>query len=844
MAELPIQSVIPDIRLALAAGHELVLEAPPGAGKTTGVPLALLDEPWLRDQRIVMLEPRRIAAKSAAIRMADMLGERVGHTVGYRMRMETMVSQTTRIEVITEGVLTRMLQDDPSLEGIGLLIFDEFHERSLDADLGLALTLESRKLFADLRDTPLKLLLMSATLDGNRVSELLGAAPILRSLGRQFPVALRYGSAYRPSQDLIDRVCQTVTQALDENSGSILVFLPGQAEIRRCVSRLADVCASESVLLTPLYGDLSLADQRRAIAPAADGVRKVVLATSIAESSLTIDGITVVIDCGLSRVPTFDPRTGMSRLDTRRLSRASAEQRAGRAGRLSEGVCYRLWSESQNNELLAFSEPEITQADLASLCLQLQRWGISDTAELCWMDVPPAAAFQQAVDLLLKLGALVQKGDSVAMTSHGEAMASLPVHPRLGHMLLKGRELGHANLACELAALLSDRDIGPKGDADIQVRLGLLRGSLPAERKSSGLIARLKKQQHQFLRILAQSMVSEAKIPEVGVDAGLLLAFAYPDRVAKQRRERGCDYVLSNGRAAMLQESDGLNAAEYLVAASLGGKAGSRSDTIYLAAALPASHFEYVLAPMVDTKFHADWSEAKGRFIAERRRTLGAIILRTEVLTAVAEKEKHAALLGFVRRRGLDILEWSQAVLQWRARVSLVKSLNCAPGDWPDVSDEGLLAQLDEWLSPYLAGVNSLQDIKRLDMARILAVLLDWPQQQALNVLAPESFRVPSGSAKKIDYCQSPPVLAVKLQEMFGCHDTPRIANGQQPLTVHLLSPARRPLQVTQDLAGFWRGSYQDVKKEMKGRYPKHPWPDDPTTAAATARLKPKPPSK
>jgi ATP-dependent helicase HrpB len=844
MAELPIQSVIPDIRLALAAGHELVLEAPPGAGKTTGVPLALLDEPWLRDQRIVMLEPRRIAAKSAAIRMADMLGERVGHTVGYRMRMETVVSQTTRIEVVTEGVLTRMLQDDPSLEGIGLLIFDEFHERSLDADLGLALTLESRKLFADLRDTPLKLLLMSATLDGNRVSELLGAAPILRSLGRQFPVALRYGSAYRPSQDLIDRVCQTVTQALDENSGSILVFLPGQAEIRRCVSRLADVCASESVLLTPLYGDLSLADQRRAIAPAADGVRKVVLATSIAESSLTIDGITVVIDCGLSRVPTFDPRTGMSRLDTRRLSRASAEQRAGRAGRLSEGVCYRLWSESQNNELLAFSEPEITQADLASLCLQLQRWGISDTAELCWMDVPPAAAFQQAVDLLLKLGALVQKGETVAMTPHGEAMASLPVHPRLGHMLLKGRELGHANLACELATLLSDRDIGPKGDADIQLRLAIMHGSLPAGRKSGALIARLKKQQQQFLRILARSAFSEAKIPAVGVDAGLLLAFAYPDRVAKQRRERGSDYVLSNGRAAILQESDGLNASEYLVTASLGGKAGNRSDTIYLAAALSASHFEDVLAPMVDTKFHAEWSEAKGRFIAERRRTLGAIVLQTEVLTTVADEEKRAALLDFIRRRGLEVLEWSQAVLQWRARVSLVKSLNCAPGHWPDVSDEGLLAQLEEWLSPYLAGVNSLQDIKRLDMASILAALLDWPQQQALNTLAPESFRVPSGSAKKIDYCQSPPVLAVKLQEMFGCHDTPRIANGRQSLTVHLLSPARRPLQVTQDLAGFWRGSYQDVKKEMKGRYPKHPWPDDPTTAVATARLKPKPPSK
>lgn len=844
MAELPIQSVISEICSALASGHELVLEAPPGAGKTTGVPLALLAEPWLAGQRIVMLEPRRIAAKSAAERMAELLGERVGHTVGYRMRMETVVSKATRIEVITEGVLTRMLQDDPSLDGIGLLIFDEFHERSLDADLGLALTLESRKLFGELRDTPLKLLIMSATLDGDRVSALLDGAPVLRSLGRQYPVAIHYGESYRPSQHLIERVCQTVRQALDENTGSVLVFLPGQAEIRRCLNILSDTCSSASVILAPLYGDLSLADQRRAIAPTASGIRKVVLATSIAESSLTIDGVTVVIDCGLSRVPAFDPRTGMSRLDTRRLSRASAEQRAGRAGRLSEGVCYRLWSESQNNELLAFSEPEISQADLASLCLQLQRWGIHDAADLRWMDMPPAAAFQQALDLLLKLGALAPKGTRLTMTPHGEAMATLPVHPRLAHMLLKGRELGHAKLACELAAILSDRDVGPNGDADIQLRLALLRGNVRADRKLTGLITRLHKLQQQYLRLLSRSTVSEATSPDGSVDAGLLLAFAYPDRIAKQRRERGSDYVLSNGRAAMLQESDGLNAAAYLVAAALGGKAGNSSDTIYLAAALPATHFDNALIDMIETNCSAEWSEVKGRFVAERRRTVGGILLSSEVLSSVPENEKREALLAFVRRRGLSVLEWPDTVLQWRARVSLLTQLHCEPGNWPDVSDDGLLVQLDTWLSPYLAGVNSLQDIKRLDLSRILSALLDWPQQQALNTLAPESFTVPSGSAKKIDYCQSPPVLAVKLQEMFGCQDTPRVANGMQPLTVHLLSPARRPLQVTQDLAGFWRGSYQDVKKEMKGRYPKHPWPDDPTTAAATARLKPKLPQK
>ncbi|CAA0093141.1 ATP-dependent helicase HrpB [Zhongshania aliphaticivorans] len=841
MADLPIQSVIPDIRSALTEGNELVLEAPPGAGKTTWVPLALLRESWLENQRIVMLEPRRIAAKSAAERMAELLGERVGLTVGYRMRMETVVSHVTRIEVITEGILTRMLQDDPSLDGIGLLIFDEFHERSLDADLGLALTLESRNLFGDLRNTPLKLLLMSATLDGSRVSELLDGAPVVRSLGRQFPVEIRYGEAYRPNQFLIDRVCGTVRQAIEENSGSILVFLPGQAEIRRCLTKLSAEHSSESVIFAPLYGDLSLTEQRRAIAPTDSGVRKVVLATSIAESSLTIDGISVVVDCGLSRVPSFDPRTGMSRLDTRRLSRASADQRAGRAGRLSEGVCYRLWSEAQNNELLAFSEPEIAQADLASLCLQILRWGIDDAAKLRWMDPPPAAAFQQAVDLLLKLGAVTKVNGLVNITAHGEAMAGLPVHPRLAHMLLKGQALASGALASELAAILSERSFGPKDNADIQLRLAMMRGEFHVDRQSQGLVARLKKQQQQFLRLLSKHAAQGKTTVELDVDAGVLLAFAYPDRIAKQRRERSSDYVLSNGRAASLQMADGLNYSPYLVAAALGGVAGNRSDSIYLAAALDSRHFEGALADMVTTQSYAEWDEAKGRFIAERRHTLGALVLKSETLRDASADEKRTALLDFVCRRGLGVLDWSDGVLQWRARVSLLGCLDCEPGHWPDVSDEGLLAGLDTWLSPYLDGVNSLQGIKRLDLSRILASLLDWPQQQALNSLAPESFIVPSGSAKKIDYCQSPPVLAVKLQEMFGCQDTPNIANGKQPLTVHLLSPARRPLQVTQDLAGFWRGSYQDVKKEMKGRYPKHPWPDDPTTAVATARLKPKP---
>jgi ATP-dependent helicase HrpB len=838
MTDLPIVDVLEDIRTTLRQGDELVLEAPPGAGKTTQVPLALLAEPWLQGQRILLLEPRRIAARAAAERMAELLGEKPGETVGYRMRMDSCISQKTRIEVITEGVLIRLLQDDPSLCGIGLVIFDEFHERSLDADLGLALCLEGRKLFSDLRQQPLKILLMSATLDGSRIAELVNKAPIISSAGRQYPVTLRYGDSFRFDQDIVERVSQTVCDALAQETGSILVFLPGQAEIRRCATQLHRL-VDKRVVLAPLYGDLSLADQRLAIAPMADGRRKVVLATSIAESSLTIEGIRVVVDSGLARQSAFDPRTAMSRLQTRRLSRSSATQRAGRAGRLGEGVCYRLWSESQQAELAAHSEAEINQAELSSLMLQLYCWGVDDPADLSWLDIPPRAACKQAVDLLLLLGALHQEGERRMVTAHGKAMAALPLHPRLAHMLLKGRALGWSELACDIAALLADRDIGPRGSADIVLRLALLNGQRAADRQQQGLLMRLKKQRQQFSRLLAASAAVAGKV-QITADPAVLLAFAYPDRIARQRRQHGRDYVLSNGRAASLFEGDGMSANLYLVIAEMGGKVGERSDTIYLAAALNPEHFNQLLSSLVVEQNSAEWDDGKGRFIAERRRSVGTLVVERQPIHKPPQDLKNSAIVALIRRRGLLLLNCSEALQQWRARVELLRQLDCAPGAWPDLSDEALLATLDAWLSPYLNSTNSLSGLKSLDLQDILSAGLDWSQRQTLDSLAPSHFKVPSGSTIKIDYCQPVPVLAVKLQEMFGCATNPMIAGGRQPLLLHLLSPARRPLQVTQDLAGFWQGSYHDVKKEMKGRYPKHPWPEDPTTAQATARLKPR----
>lgn len=862
----------------------MVLEAPPGAGKTTLAPLAILEaaqNTWLAGQKILMLEPRRLAAKGAAERMAQLLNESVGQTVGYRVRLDSKVSAATRIEVITEGILTRMLQSDPSLESVGLVIFDEFHERSLDGDLGLALCLQGREMFReDDSETPLKLLVMSATLDGASISALLDDAPVVRSEGRQYPVDIIYGEPSRLGENPCPAVANTVLQALREQEGSVLVFLPGQGEIRQVHERLEYALTElhgdtgPAIELCPLYGDLSLDQQRKAIAPMEKGKRKVVLATAIAESSLTIEGIRVVVDAGLSREPIFDPPTGMTRLHTKRLSAASSVQRAGRAGRLEPGVCYRLWSESQQQQLQAFTAPEIEQADLAPLALQLLCWGVSDPAELQWLNPPAKAPYQQALDLLQQLGAVaasdgtsgdvglgVVTADSYQLTAHGEAMASLPCHPRLAHLLLVAKAFDQVELGIQLAALLSERDLLAKHHtADIAERLALISGEVKASHHQKGRLHRIRQQVKQYQQLLERERISVPDSASQSLSSsteaytqeqwlGVFLASAYPDRVAKQRKAGGVDFQLSNGRSAQLSTEDRLTRYKWLAVAQLGSRAGSANEQVYLAAPLDSCLFETVLADQLQEKIVVEWDKREERFIAERQLCLGALVVSTSIMEDIPAETKQKVLADLVRQRGLSLLPWTEEIQQWRNRVNtvdqhkqLLKREDSDP--WPDLSDQALLSTLEQWLGPYLSDINHINHFAKLDLKSILLGLLPWPLPQALDRLAPERIKVPSGSQIRVDYSQQPPVLAVKLQEMFGCAETPRVLEGRLPLKIHLLSPARRPLQVTQDLASFWANAYTDVKKDMKGRYPKHPWPDDPLSAVATARANPKPKSK
>ncbi|AZC33611.1 ATP-dependent helicase HrpB [Pseudomonas chlororaphis subsp. piscium] len=842
MNSLPIDEVLPALREALATRHEAVLEAPPGAGKTTRVPLALLNEPWLAGQRILMLEPRRLAARAAAERLASELGEKVGETVGYRIRLDSKVGPNTRIEVVTEGILTRRLQDDPALEGVGLLIFDEFHERSLDADLALALSLNGRDLFRD--EQPLKILLMSATLEGERLAGLLDDAPILRSEGRMFPVDVRWGRPFQPGEFIEPRLVQTIVEALNDESGSVLVFLPGQAEIRRVHQQLVEAVGERSeILLCPLHGELDLMAQRAAIEPAPPGKRKVVLATNIAETSLTIDGVRVVVDAGLARVPRFDPGSGMTRLDTQRISRASATQRAGRAGRLEPGVCYRLWSQDQHEQLAAYGSAEILQADLAGLALQLARWGVTPT-QLVWLDVPPGAAYAQAQDLLERLGALTAKaGEDWKLTPHGQAMAELPAHPRIAHLLLRGQALGLANMACDVAALLGERDILRGGGADLHSRLVLLSGEERAARGAQGGVQRARQLARQYRGYLRGQPSQAVADPDHPRWLGALLALAYPDRVAQQRRPGGAEYRLANGRAALFSETDSLMKQPWLVIADLGSRQGQREERIYLAADFDPALFDSVLAEQVRSVDQLDWDEREGVLRAERQRKVGELVLSREPLTGLDEAARCQALVNLVRRKGLELLPWTPELRQWQARVALLRQLDLEAKDesqWPDVSDAALLKSLESWLLPYLGKVSRLSHFANLELASIVHNLLPWPLPQRLDELAPHHLRVPSGSSIRLDYSEQPPILAVRLQELFGLAETPRIAGGRQVVKLHLLSPARRPVQVTQDLANFWRSTYAEVKKDLKGRYPKHYWPDDPLVAEATARAKPR----
>ncbi|MEM7564408.1 MAG: ATP-dependent helicase HrpB [Pseudomonadota bacterium] len=840
---LPVEECFDDLKRNLFERDEVILQAPPGAGKTTLVPLALLEESWLDGQKILMLEPRRIAAKTAALRMASLLNQPPGKTVGYRMRLETKVTRDTRIEIITEGVMTRMLQNDPSLAGVGLVIFDEFHERNLDSDLALALTLKGRSLFRGEGDKSLKILVMSATLDSESVASVLDDAPVVTSEGRMHPVEIIYGRARQANENVIDRVIATIKQALESDPhSSLLVFLPGQGEIRRVYETLTDWLSMKKIKgvhVRPLYGNLTMEAQQQAIAAMSgrqSDDRKVVLATNIAESSLTIEGVDVVIDSGLVRESRFNPSTGMSGLHTVKISSASSQQRAGRAGRLRPGKCYRIWSSEQQLQLASQSTAEIVQADLAPLAMQLLDWGVSDPSELKWLDLPPPGHWQQAIDLLGLLGAVEFKQGVPVLSEHGRAMTTLPIHPRLAHLLVRGFEINALRSATMLASLLSDRDFFDH--PDISSRLDILAGEVPCPQQHRRWAERTRQLADQLgkqVKELSLSKPDRSYLIPVEQVPGLLLAYAYPDRIARKRHSGG--FQLANGRSANLAHQHHLDKSRWLAVAEISGMSGGKGDIIRSAAKIDESLFETALADLVTDETIAEWDKKSNRFVAEEQSKVGALVLRKKRLTETPVEVKNAALIRYLRDEQLKPLPWRPEHQQWCARVNLMYSVDPDAG-WFDMRPETLLAELDDWLGPYLDAVKKLQDLKKLDLGEILRSRLSWALQQRLNELAPPRLEVPSGSAISIDYAQSPPVLSVKLQEMFGCEQTPVIANGKVALLVHLLSPAGRPLQITQDLAGFWRTSYHDVKKEMKGRYPKHPWPDDPLVAIATRKTR------
>ena len=833
MTFLPIDAVLDDLKSALSRGSDAVVQAPPGAGKTTRAPLALLNEPWLKGLKIIVLEPRRLAARAAAMRMADLLGEPVGRTVGYRVRMDTRVGPTTRIEVVTEGVLTRMLQGDPGLSGVGLVIFDEFHERHLESDLGLALCLDLQGVL----NPDLRLLVMSATLETAPVAGLLGGAPVIACEGRQYGVETRYVGSRR-QVSLESAVVDAVLGAARTEPGSILVFLPGAPEIRRVLALLQSSTLGSEWLLAPLFGNLSKEDQDQAIAPAPAGRRKIVLATNIAETSLTIEGIRVVVDSGFMRAPRFDVRSGMSRLTTLAVSRASADQRRGRAGRTEPGVCYRLWTEQVHTTLAERDSPEILQTDLASLVLELALWGVEDPYRLKWLDPPPAAAFQQACRLLKDLGALDERRHA---TEHGRRMAELPLPARLAHMVLQAQRHRLGPVACDLAAVLSERDFVrfPAGqyDADLRLRLEIMGGAAVGKPVETGRFTIDRSACRRCLR-LADTLRQRLGItkPDPSLQhIGRIMAWAYPDRVGQRRPGGSGRFRLTNGRGAFFASPDALAAADYIVAADLDGE--RREARIFLAAGCDLPTILEDFSGSLQSVETIAWDRQKKAVEAERRITLGALTLKSEPIAAADSLQTSTALVHGIREAGMGCLPWTPELRRWQQRVLFLQRMFPEEA-WPDVSDPALLASLEKWLGPHLSGITRLSGLKNVDLGKAVNTVLSWPQRRRLEELAPTHLEVPSGSRIRLDYSLGIPVLAVRVQEMFGCAETPTVAGGRQPVRVRLLSPAGRPVQVTQDLAGFWAGSYRDVQKEMRGRYPKHHWPDDPLKAAPANRPK------
>ncbi len=872
---LPITPALPEILQALSSHSVVIVQAPPGAGKSTVLPLALLPTEWLKGGKLLMLEPRRLAARAVAQRMATKLGERAGETVGYRTRLEQRVGPNTRIEVVTEGILTRMLQSDPALAGVAGVLFDEFHERNLHADLGWALCDDARRALRE----DLRVLIMSATLDIDGLTRALPKAPIITVEGAAYPVETRY-IPRTPAKNVEDDIATAVRRALRDDMGDLLVFLPGAIEIRRTRERLSTGLEG-SIDVLPLYGDLSQTEQDRALTPAASDRRKVVLATSIAETSLTIEGVRVVIDAGLMRRAQFDPNSGMSRLTTTRVARAAANQRRGRAGRLAPGICYRLWTEHAEQGFMAHTPPEILEADLCPLALELANWGVTDPASLNWITPPPDAAYAQARDLLRRLGAIDEAG---RITPHGRGMSRLGLHPRLAHMLERAKALGLQTLALSLAALLSERDIlkptGKQRSADIHLRLGALaakRSPQPADytldRGASERVNKLIGNWSMQLQIdtapspppsldvardrspTGRGRPRAERAVDEGIDhaktenqhafvstyfdaAGLLLAHAYPDRIARRRAPQGGGYVLSNGRGAVLPADDALCKEEFLIAAEL--DAGGQEARIYLAAPISQQQIEQEFAADCRNDDEVYWDGRTQAVLARRRKKLFEFTLEEKAIPIPADAGSAAMVEG-IRALGLDCLPWDRDTRNWQARVQLLRRLDFPEArDWPDVSNVQLLTRLEEWLEPWLRGITRREQLGKLDLNKALTAQFTWAQQKQLDTLAPTHITVPSGSRIALDYFSGEqPELAVKLQEVFGLHETPRVAGGRVPVVMTLLSPARRPVQTTQDLASFWKNGYPEVKKELKGRYPKHYWPDDPYTAEPTHRIRP-----
>jgi ATP-dependent helicase HrpB len=812
LSSLPIDGVLPELTAALARNNATVLMAPPGAGKTTRVPLVLADEPWAKERKILVLEPRRLAARAAAERMAHMSGESVGESIGFRVRFGSKVSRRTRIEVVTEGIFTRLILDDPELTGVAAVLFDEFHERSLDADLGLALARDAQGLRGDL-----KLLVMSATLDGARIAALLDNAPVIASEGRAFPVETRYAGR-DPRTPIENAVVDVVLRALRADPGSILVFLPGAGEIRRTETRLIEAVRDPAVDIVPLFGALSAEAQDRAIAPSPPGRRKVVLATSIAETSLTIDGVSIVVDSGLARVPRFEPDVGITRLETQRVSRASADQRRGRAGRLGPGVCYRLWDEPQTASLEPFSKPEILSADLSSFLLDLAQWGVADPQTLAFLDPPPRPAMTEARALLHELHAIDADG---RISEQGRRLARLPLPPRLARMVVAAGSAGRS--AAEIALVLTERGLGGN-DVDLRHRLDDFR--------------RDRSRRAEDARRAAQRWADAAETggdPEASI--GALLALAYPDRIARNRGAANGAFVLASGRGATVETSSSLAREPFLAVAELTGAAGN--SRIVLAAPIAQAEIEAIFADDIQSSEEIAFDRGSRGLRARRTRRLGTIVLSQQPLAVRPSEETAGILATGIIDLGLEGLPWSKARLQWRDRVLFLRQ---AEGEeWPDLSNAGLTARADEWLVPLLADKTAVAEVSSEELDTALAGLLPFNFGRRLQAEAPTHFVAPSGSHIAIDYdAEDGPKIAVRVQELFGLDRHPTIAGGRVPLVIELLSPAHRPVQITRDLPGFWRGSYAAVKADMRGRYPRHPWPDDPIAAPPTRRAKPR----